>query len=57
MDLISNPEDDEGAKILAATLPVTAVALIVVLSRIYVRSHVIRNFGVDVCFNLVSFAT
>ncbi|EQB47027.1 hypothetical protein CGLO_13878 [Colletotrichum gloeosporioides Cg-14] len=56
MDFVSNPEDDEGAKILAATLPVTIAALIVVLARVYVRSHVIQNFGIDDTFMTIAMA-
>ncbi|KAF9879174.1 hypothetical protein CkaCkLH20_03407 [Colletotrichum karsti] len=47
MDLVSNPNEDDGPKILGVTLPITAAALMAVAARVYVRSHLIRNFGID----------
>lgn len=46
--LVSNPDEDDGPRILAATLIVTSVALITVAARLYVRLGMIRNFGWDV---------
>lgn len=57
MDLVSNPEDDEGAKILAATMPVTAVALIVVLTRSMFEVMLSVILVLMCVFYLVSFAT
>lgn len=46
--MISNPNDNEGPRILGATITITAWALIVVIFRCYVRIIMIRNFGLDV---------
>lgn len=48
MDLVSNPAQNDGPKILAAVLTVTTAALIVVLARLYVRVGVVHSFGYDV---------
>lgn len=45
---ISNPDDNEGGTILGAVVSVTSLALIVVLTRVYVRGFMIRNLGWDV---------
>jgi hypothetical protein len=45
---ISHPADNEGPRILAATLTVTALALLAVTARLYVRLGMIRSFGWDV---------
>ncbi|KAB5578896.1 hypothetical protein GE09DRAFT_563600 [Coniochaeta sp. 2T2.1] len=47
MPLVSNPAEDDGPRILGATLTVTIVALITVATRLYVRFGMIRNFGWD----------
>lgn len=44
----SNPDEDESGQILGATLTVTSLALITVLTRLYVRLVLIRNTGWDV---------
>lgn len=46
--LISNPADDEGPRILAATLTTCIAAFIAVSARCYVRGFMIRSFGWDV---------
>ncbi|KAF6808452.1 integral membrane family protein [Colletotrichum plurivorum] len=57
MDLVSNPAQNEGPKILAATLTVTAAALIVVLARLYVRIGIIHSFGTDDAVTTFAMAT
>jgi hypothetical protein len=47
---VSNPSEDDSTRILAATWTVTCVALITVITRLYVRLIVIRNWGWDVGF-------
>ncbi|KAI6363091.1 hypothetical protein MCOR25_006034 [Pyricularia grisea] len=44
---ISNPADDEGPRILAATLTTCIAAFITVSARCYVRCFMIRSFGWD----------
>ncbi|RKU47246.1 hypothetical protein DL546_008779 [Coniochaeta pulveracea] len=44
---VSNPADNEGPRILAATLAITALALITVTVRLHVRLGMIRSFGWD----------
>lgn len=46
----SNPDDNEGARIAGAVITVTALALITVIARFYVRTTMIRNMGWDVSF-------
>lgn len=46
--LVSAPHENEGSRILAATLATTALALITVGARLFVRLGIIRNFGWDV---------
>lgn len=43
----SNPSQDDGGRILTATMATTCIALIVVLVRIYVRHFIIHNLGSD----------
>lgn len=50
--LPSNPNEDEGTKILGVTIAVTAVALIVVVTRLYVRFFMVRAPGWDVWLSL-----
>ncbi|KAF6803771.1 integral membrane family protein [Colletotrichum sojae] len=57
MDLVSNPAQNEGPKILAATLTVTTAALIVVLARLYVRIGIIHSFGTDDAVTTFAMAT
>ena len=45
---ISNPDENAGPAILGAVVSVTSLALIVVLTRVYVRGFMIRNLGWDV---------
>ncbi|KAK3325056.1 hypothetical protein B0H66DRAFT_547317 [Apodospora peruviana] len=45
--LPSNPDEDDGPRILAATITVTAAALISLCTRLYVRLVMIRNHGWD----------
>jgi len=40
--------EDEGPKILGATLTVTIIALLTFVTRMYVRIKLIRNVGWDV---------
>jgi hypothetical protein len=44
----SNPAENDGGRILAATMVVTVAALITYLARAYVRLVVVRNAGLDV---------
>ncbi|KAK1623768.1 hypothetical protein BDP81DRAFT_287113, partial [Colletotrichum phormii] len=54
----SNPEENEGPTVLAATITVTCVALIVVAARLWVRLGMIHSFGFDVSLhNLGGFMT
>lgn len=46
--LISNPEENEGPRIFGAVTATTSLALATVITRFYVRSIMIRNFGWDV---------
>lgn len=48
MEFVSNPEENEGPTVLAATLTVTSVALVVVAARLWVRLGMIHSFGFDV---------
>lgn len=48
MEFVSNPEENEGPTVLAATLTVTSVAFIVVAARLWVRLGMIHSFGFDV---------
>jgi hypothetical protein len=45
---ISNPNDNENARIQGAVIAVTALALATVAARFYVRTVMIRNLGWDV---------
>ncbi|KAI8623978.1 hypothetical protein F5Y19DRAFT_456404 [Xylariaceae sp. FL1651] len=45
--LISHPNEDGGSQLLGSTISVTALALIVVVLRLYVRVGKIRSFGLD----------
>ncbi|KAF0321073.1 integral membrane protein [Colletotrichum asianum] len=47
MEFVSNPADNQGPTVLAATLTVTCVALLTVLTRLYVRLGMIQSFGLD----------
>lgn len=42
------PDDSRGPNILAAVSITTGAALTVVLARLYVRSFIVRNVGLDV---------
>jgi hypothetical protein len=46
--LVSAPEDNEGSRILTATIATTALAFVTVVMRLFVRLGMIRNFGWDV---------
>lgn len=46
--MIQHPDENEGPRILAATLTVTSVALITTIARLFVRIRMIRNVGWDV---------
>lgn len=46
--LISAPEDNEGSRILAATIATTVPAFITVVMRLFVRLGMIHNVGWDV---------
>ncbi|KAM7190440.1 hypothetical protein V8F20_009723 [Naviculisporaceae sp. PSN 640] len=48
--LPSNPAEDDGPRILGATLAITILALITYLTRMYVRLVIVRNVGLDDCF-------
>ncbi|KAH7006752.1 hypothetical protein EDB80DRAFT_841889 [Ilyonectria destructans] len=54
--LPSNPDENRGPDILAATLLVTTLATITVIARSYVRLFVIRNTGSDDVFMIVAMA-
>lgn len=41
------PDEDQGPVILGATLTVTIAALVTMVTRLYVRSVMIRNVGWD----------
>ncbi|KAF2691728.1 hypothetical protein K458DRAFT_286821 [Lentithecium fluviatile CBS 122367] len=45
--IISYPKENEGPKVLGATLAITIVALITMIARLYVRLRMIRNVGWD----------
>jgi hypothetical protein len=47
--LPSNPNENEGPKILGVTIAITSIALLVVLLRLYVRWFMVRAVGWDVC--------
>ncbi|KAL1841475.1 hypothetical protein VTJ49DRAFT_7030 [Mycothermus thermophilus] len=51
----SNPAENDGPRILGATLAVTTIAVLSSIARIYVRTSMIRNFGLDDFF--MTFAT
>lgn len=55
--LPSNPNDNDGPKILGITIAVTGLALLVVLLRLYVRGAMVRAMGWDVCFSNPIFMT
>jgi hypothetical protein len=46
--LPSNPNDNDGPRILGATLAITSLALITYVARMYVRLFVVHNVGLDV---------
>jgi hypothetical protein len=46
--ILSNPDVNEGPKILGAVSAVTALAFIIVLQRFYVRIFMVHNAGWDV---------
>ncbi|KAK0621023.1 hypothetical protein B0T14DRAFT_432492 [Immersiella caudata] len=52
--LPSNPAEDDGPRILGATLAITILALITYSTRLYVRLVMVRNVGLDDYF--MSFA-
>jgi len=45
---VQYPNENEGPKILGATLGITSLALITMIARLYVRLRMIRNVGWDV---------
>jgi hypothetical protein len=58
MEAISNPNDDESARIVIAVATVTSVATLAVMARLYVRTVMIRSLGWDVSLAEISkFAT
>ncbi|KAH7117503.1 hypothetical protein EDB81DRAFT_818667 [Dactylonectria macrodidyma] len=54
--LPSNPDENRGPDILAATLLVTTLATITMIARSYVRLFVIRNTGWDDAFMTIAIA-
>ena len=46
--LPSNPAENDGPRILGATLAVTGLALITYMARMHVRLVMVRNVGLDV---------
>jgi len=54
--LPSNPNEDDGARILAATLTVTVGALITYFARMYARIFLVRNLGWDDYFMTLAMA-
>jgi hypothetical protein len=46
--LPSNPAENDGPRIMGATLAITALALITYIARMCVRLAVVRNLGLDV---------
>jgi hypothetical protein len=55
------PDENSGPAILGSTLMITSLALITLITRLYVRASIIRNLGWDVsaerCFDLVVIGT
>ena len=47
------PDDNRGPNILAAVSITTSVALLVVLTRLYVRIFMVKNVGLDVSIFLL----
>ncbi|KAL2270522.1 hypothetical protein VTJ83DRAFT_2706 [Remersonia thermophila] len=45
--LPSNPAENDGPRILGATLTVTTIAVLTSIARIYVRTNMVRSFGLD----------
>lgn len=45
--MIQHPYEDEGPRILGATLTITLLALVTMVARLYVRIRMIRNVGWD----------
>ncbi|TDZ32628.1 hypothetical protein CTRI78_v011759 [Colletotrichum trifolii] len=56
MEFVSNPDENEGPTVLAATLTVTCVALLTVGARLWVRVGLIHNFGLDDGFMTLAMA-
>ncbi|KAK4206335.1 hypothetical protein QBC37DRAFT_329044 [Rhypophila decipiens] len=54
--LPSNPAEDDGPRILGATLAITTLALIAYLTRMYVRLIMVRNVGLDDYFMSLAIA-
>ncbi|KAI1342837.1 hypothetical protein F5Y15DRAFT_270203 [Xylariaceae sp. FL0016] len=54
--LPSNPDQNEGPYVLGATISVTAIALITVVLRLYVRFGMLRSFGWDDAFMTLAMA-
>lgn len=50
MEAISNPNDNESTKLVAAVATVTSVATVTVMAWLYVRLSMIRSFGWDVSY-------
>lgn len=45
---VQYPKENEGPRILGATLAITTLALITMMARLFVRFKMIRNVGWDV---------
>ncbi|SPQ24202.1 2b2a6eeb-e6b9-4f40-a6f9-8a0492472a76 [Thermothielavioides terrestris] len=54
--LPSNPNDNDGPRILGATLAITSLALITYVARMYVRLFVVHNVGLDDYFMTLAVA-
>ncbi|KAK1753628.1 hypothetical protein QBC47DRAFT_415403 [Echria macrotheca] len=54
--LPSNPADDAGSRILAATMTVAVAAFITYITRMYTRFVVVRSAGLDDCFMTLAMA-
>ncbi|EED15870.1 conserved hypothetical protein [Talaromyces stipitatus ATCC 10500] len=50
------PDDNRGPNILAAVSITTGAALVVVLTRLYVRIFMVKNIGLDDCFMALTMA-
>ncbi|KAK2760512.1 integral membrane family protein [Colletotrichum kahawae] len=56
MEFVSNPANNEGPTVLAATLTATCVALLTVGARLYVPLGMIHSFGLDDGFMTLAMA-